>query len=240
MAQPNDLQRLLSWLKTSEFKYREFAEAREVSDAVASWPVLHEVAAATGQPVAVVAPEGDRVAKERIARAELAIPATEPASIAAEDAGLQASESESEALGMALRQRLGAARSGQMAATASTPAETAPYLPSTVAADTVSRGPVAELVEPWEPTPQTAGGASKTREGESVVFEAAPGSRSPAFAARYGLFLGGVYHPASRRATDAVSHDSRDDTSLQAVFSRLSGHYDRQEQTSATSLGRRH
>src|SRR6516165_2802059 len=73
MSQATDLQRLLSWLKSENFKYREFAEAKDVSDAVASWPLLHEVAA-TGQPVTGAAPEGDAAAKQRIARNQTMMP----------------------------------------------------------------------------------------------------------------------------------------------------------------------
>ena len=119
MSQATDLQRLLSWLKSENFKYREFAEAKDVSDAVASWPLLHEVAAATGQPVTGAAPEGDAAAKQRIARNQTMMPSPpvlgdqiqEPA--AGHDAAVPASEIESERLGASLRQRLALARSAR-------------------------------------------------------------------------------------------------------------------------------
>jgi len=119
MAQATDLERLLTWVKAGDFKYREFADAKEVSDAVASWPLLHEVATATGQPVAGAAPEGDAAAKQRIARSQTMMPSP-PAlgdqtnlneTAAGHDAATLASELESEKLRASLEQRLALARS---------------------------------------------------------------------------------------------------------------------------------
>ncbi|MGH7094929.1 MAG: BcsR/BcsP family cellulose biosynthesis protein, partial [Stellaceae bacterium] len=47
MDQGDDVERLFSWLKTPDLRYREFADEREVADAVATWPVLRRAAAET-------------------------------------------------------------------------------------------------------------------------------------------------------------------------------------------------
>jgi hypothetical protein len=73
-----DVERMFSWLKTPDLKYREFAGAREVSDAVASWPVLHKAAATSGQAVEAAAPQGDDAARERKARQNVTIPPSMP------------------------------------------------------------------------------------------------------------------------------------------------------------------
>ncbi|HVC50981.1 MAG TPA: hypothetical protein VND87_03060 [Stellaceae bacterium] len=47
MDQGDDVERLFSWLKTPDLRYREFAGEREVADAVANWPALRRAAAET-------------------------------------------------------------------------------------------------------------------------------------------------------------------------------------------------
>ena len=47
MDQGDDVERLFSWLKTPDLRYREFAGEREVADAVATWPALRRAAAET-------------------------------------------------------------------------------------------------------------------------------------------------------------------------------------------------
>lgn len=48
MDTDDDVERLFSWLKTPDLRYREFAGEREIADAVATWPALRQAAAETG------------------------------------------------------------------------------------------------------------------------------------------------------------------------------------------------
>jgi hypothetical protein len=74
MDQATDVGRLFSWLKGEDLRYREFAGAREIADATATWPAVHKVAAETGHADEGVAPLGDAAAKERIARDRMTLP----------------------------------------------------------------------------------------------------------------------------------------------------------------------
>ena len=74
MDNASDVERLFSWLKTEDLRYREFAASREVTDAVATWPTLHRTAAETGRASETAAPEGDAAAKERLAREQMTLP----------------------------------------------------------------------------------------------------------------------------------------------------------------------
>ncbi|GEM_PF-3255146 len=50
MEHDDDVERLFSWLKTPDLRYREFAAAREIADAVAAWPALRKTAIESGHP----------------------------------------------------------------------------------------------------------------------------------------------------------------------------------------------
>ena len=63
---PSDVDRLFSWLKTQNLRYREFAGARELSDAVKTWPALHQAAAESGRASEAPAPAGAEAARHRI------------------------------------------------------------------------------------------------------------------------------------------------------------------------------
>lgn len=52
MDQDNDLARLFTWLQTPELRYREFADAREISDAVVTWETRPNTAENPDAPVA--------------------------------------------------------------------------------------------------------------------------------------------------------------------------------------------
>ncbi|HEX5320220.1 MAG TPA: hypothetical protein VFW46_13745 [Stellaceae bacterium] len=49
MDHDDDVERLFSWIKTPDLRYREFAGEREVADAVATWPALRKTADETGR-----------------------------------------------------------------------------------------------------------------------------------------------------------------------------------------------
>jgi hypothetical protein len=70
MAYEEDVERLFSWLKTPDLRYREFAADRELADAAATWPGLRRGAAADS-------PAGERGAAEE---ESVPLPADRPSS----------------------------------------------------------------------------------------------------------------------------------------------------------------
>ncbi|MGE5270301.1 MAG: hypothetical protein ACM3JG_11580, partial [Thiohalocapsa sp.] len=74
MAHSEDVDRLFSWLKAPALHYREFVPQREVADAVATWPVAYRAAVQAGVAAEQAPPQGDSVAKERLARDRMTLP----------------------------------------------------------------------------------------------------------------------------------------------------------------------
>src|SRR5882672_9767731 len=52
MDRDEDVERLLSWLKTPDLRYREFASQREVAETVPTWPIPRSATAETVEPSA--------------------------------------------------------------------------------------------------------------------------------------------------------------------------------------------
>jgi hypothetical protein len=204
MEHSQDVERLFSWLKAPMVHYREFAPQVEVAEAVATWPVVHKTAVQTGvAPDTEPAPHGDAAVRERQARDRRFMPPA--AARAIHDSPMPGTEAPHPTAG-----RLADVPAGEAPASAGQ---------SAVAADQTdlsgrappSRGPVEPEMAGFD-EPAAAAHPENRR----------PPARPPASGDRRGLFSGeyregeGELRPAGRGA-------DRQDRSLEAVFSRLSG-----------------
>jgi hypothetical protein len=200
MDHAQDVERLFSWIKAPTVHYREFAPQIEVADAVATWPAVHKAAVQTGVADAdQPAPHGDSAIKERMARER----ATLPAAVA--------------------ESPLAATTAAPTAAPAPggdpTPAGRRPQ----PARSESSAGP--QAVPPPQPSvsaPPPASGATRP---------ATPVAEAPAQAGERGALFSGEYRGREREAaprhTPRHPGADRQDRSLDAVFTRLSGGRDR-------------
>jgi len=197
MDHAQDVERLFSWFKAPMVHYREFGSRVEIAEAVAAWPLMHQAAVAAG----VAAPD-------------------EP--------GPQGSA--------AAHERIARERMTMPAPTAQPIAETS--LRAAPAADR----PVAELAERLrgeraEPTAEPAPAPSpeaRWRAAPPVMtgFEEPAATPPPPTAAAVqagerGALFGGEYRARERPVRPGAAVADRQDRSLEAVFSRLSGGRDR-------------
>ena len=208
MEHSQDVERLFSWLKAPMVHYREFAPQIEVAEAVATWPVVHKAAVQTGvAPDTEPGPHGDAAVRERQARDRRFMPPT--AARAIHDTPMPGTEAPHPTPG-----RLADVPAGEVPATAGQRA---------VAADEAARSggqPSRETAEPEmagfeEPAPAARPDTSR-----------AAAARPVASGDRRGLF-GGEYREGERdtrpSGRGAERTPERQDRSLEAVFSRLSG-----------------
>jgi hypothetical protein len=206
MDHSEDVERLFSWLKAPMVHYREFAPETEFSEAVATWPVVHKAAVETGVAGDQPEPQGDAVARERIARRRVTLPAApEPPAMRATAGRLADRPAE-------------APPAAQQAEAVSPPVGDMP-------------APQPRLtVEPSTPAGERTGAESSATSAEAIGEDRSPPDR--ASAQRYypardrGALFGGEYRERGRGAPDERPAD-RHDRSLDAVFSRLSGGRDR-------------
>jgi len=77
MAYEEDVERLFSWLKTPDLRYREFAADRELADAAATWPGLRRGAAADTPAGELGAAEEEAVPPPPSVRREPVLPQTD-------------------------------------------------------------------------------------------------------------------------------------------------------------------
>jgi hypothetical protein len=206
MEQASDVKRLFSWLKTEDLRYREFAASREVKDAVATWPALHEAAKESGHPAEAAAPAGAAVARERIARETMPMPPVAAEAIRAEPpVTVPPQPLAGSRLMSALGRRIQATRhEPQPKSEEPTHPAAAPAAPPRA-----EQGAAADTTMPMAP-PAGSGPESGARE-RAPVRPTAPAER-----AQGGRFFGGAYGGEERGG-------SRRGHSLDAVFSRLSG-----------------
>jgi hypothetical protein len=233
MAQTTDVERLFSWLKTQDLRYREFAAAREVSDAVATWPTLHQAASEAGRADAAVAPAGDTAARERIAREQMTMPPAAAEAIRAAPPNVPPPSAGGRPLS-ALDRRTQAVPP-EFPPEAATPSRSpvAPASPTEGAAAAMPRAAMADDPAAQERAREAAerlrerlDAAMAVNPRPSAVPEAGAGAEAGA-PPREGRFFGGAYRgggDAPRAAAeDVAAGSSRRGHSLDAVFSRLSG-----------------
>jgi hypothetical protein len=219
MDQSEDVERLFSWLKAPMVHYREFAPQIEVAEAVATWPLVHKAAVQTGVSDDEAAPHGDSVVKERMARDRMMMPTG--AAQAIRETPLPGTESQP--------------IPGGIEDDAS--AERFPPPLQHVAQPEPSERAVEFGAEPPPPRPEprrpasSAAAASAARRPEPVVprtVEPVAAPRDAGFypAADRAALFGGEYRGREREAPRQRAAD-RQDRSLDAVFTRLSGGRDR-------------
>jgi hypothetical protein len=198
MEQTQDVERLFSWLKAPMVHYREFAPQIEVAEAVATWPVVHKTAVQTGVALDTEpGPQGDVAVRERLARDHRFMPAA--AARAIRETPLPGTEP--------------TPTPGRLA---DLPAGDAP---AAVHDEDTAAGPPAR--EPAEPT---IAGFDEPAPVARLEVGRPAAVRPTAGGERRGLF-GGEYRERDLPPGDRVAH--RQDRSLDAVFSRLSGGRDR-------------
>ena len=242
MEQTSDVERLFSWLKTEDLRYREFAASREVADAVATWPALHKAAGEAGRPSEAAAPEGGVAARERLERERMTLP---PAAAEAIRAGPAMASPPPPLAGgrliSALGRRMQGARHAEAEAGAAEPTGPRPgygRAEEREAQDPAARERAREAAERLRerldaamavnPRPAASEGGPQPA-GEAGTYRAA--RRAPAGAAaprtaRGGTLFGGAYRraepePEPDRAEN-LAGVRRGGHSLQAVFTRLS------------------
>lgn len=206
MDNAQDVERLFSWLKAPMVHYREFAPQIEVAEAVATWPLVHKAAVQAGvtddtEP----APHGDSAIKERMARERAAMPAA--AARAIQESPLP----------------------GTAAAPMAAPG--APEAPPTGEAPGRSQGPRVQAERPTpaaEPSPGPIARAAPSRPTPPVAELPAAATQPTHYpAAGRGALFGGEYRGRERKAAPRHPVADRQDRSLDAVFTRLSGGRDR-------------
>jgi hypothetical protein len=200
MDHVEDVERLFSWLKAPMVHYREFAPQREVAEAVATWPIAHRAAVQTGIAAGdEPAPQGSTAARERIARDSRSLPTAVQAIEQNPPPGAEAAAAPGEQ----------AARV-EHAAIAAEAEPRAAAQPAPDAAEPIIAGfeePPAAWTEP--------------QDGEQPE----PARHYPA--PDRGALFAGEYRGAEREARPGRRVADRQDRSLDAVFSRLSGPRDR-------------
>jgi len=240
MAQSSDVERLFSWLKTQDLRYREFAASREVSDAVATWPALHRTAAASGRPAEAPAPSGAAAARERLARETAQMPPAAAEAIKAEPPTTVPPQPLAGArLLSALGRRMHAIRQDQepaveAAAPAALATSSEPIAPPAAPVDTAAQERARDAAERLRerldaamainprPTdvPETGDEQRAAGAPQAAARQTAGGAPDrpapPPQRVRGERFFGGAYG-AGERAGSRRGH------SLEAVFSRLSG-----------------
>jgi hypothetical protein len=237
MEHTEDVERLFSWLKAPMVHYRDFAPQTEIAEAVATWPSVYKAAVQTGVAVAdETAPHGDVAARERIARERRTLPAavaraieqTPPETPAAPpppaDSRLEERPSEGRLGDRPSDGRLSDRPGDRLAAGLGQRVEAArvePTAPSTEgAAPTVPRDIVEPVMEGFEAPP------ARPEPHESYDGEPVEAARPYPARERAGLFAG-EYRGRERSARPGNRVADRQDRSLDAVFSRLSGARDR-------------
>jgi hypothetical protein len=223
MEHTEDVERLFSWLKAPMVRYRDFAPQTEIAEAVATWPSVYKAAVQTGVAVAdETAPHGDVAARERIARERRTLPAAVARAIEQtppETAPLPAPPTDGR-----LSDRPGDRPGDRLAAGLGQRVEAArvePTAPSSEgAAPTVPRGIVEPMMEGFETPP------ARPEPHESYDGEPVEAARPYPARERAGLFAG-EYRGRERSARPGNRVADRQDRSLDAVFSRLSGARDR-------------
>lgn len=222
MDHSEDVGRLFSWLKAPMVHYREFAPEADVADAVATWPSVHKAAAQSGVAMAdEAAPRGSIAARARLARERMTMP---------------------EVAVQAMREHAASAAATPPAAA---PSETVPPLPTApLHATVVSAEPIREAAPrplPYEPPP--TGAAPEPALAGFDEPAPPPPATSPIFRAprqesavsetpqpqhypprdNAALFGGGYRGPERNLQPRGPAVADRQDRSLGAVFSRLSG-----------------
>lgn len=240
MDHSEDVERLFSWLKAPMVHYREFAPQRELAEAVATWPVVHRAAVETGIAVPEeAAPERDLAAKERLARDRAMMPAAAARAIEANPLPGMAGPTPGRLSDRPAAEGAAAPTRGRLSDTPS------PFPPP---ADEVDEGaepdsplrregvkplrdanaPLPrEMVEPRRPAEpaRRAYAEPPPRPVEGFADEPAEPRHYPA-PERAGLFSG-EYRGRERDVRDRTRVAGRQDRTLDAVFSRISGSRDR-------------
>jgi hypothetical protein len=202
-TETEDVERLFSWLKAPMVHYREFAPQAELADAVATWPIVHKAAVQTGvageeEP----APHGDRVVKERMARDRMAMPAA--AARAIRETPLPGTEAASEAVQVPDRP-----------------------VDDGLAPQAVERPPIAPAARPAAPPPQPIARTAAPPPPAQPTAPPPAQARSTYYpGGGRGALFGGEYRGRERETPQQPVAD-RQDRSLDAVFTRLSGGRDR-------------
>jgi hypothetical protein len=126
MDREDDVERLFSWLKTPDLRYREFASERDFAEASATWPTLQQTNVDTAEALAVAAePETAPVPLTRVsdpipalqtkAAEPLPLMALSSSSVTAPSPGVPAGDRLMSALGHRVRAaRIEHARNGPM------------------------------------------------------------------------------------------------------------------------------
>jgi hypothetical protein len=237
MDQATDVGRLFSWLKGEDLRYREFAGAREIADATATWPAVHKVAAETGHADEAAAPLGDAAAKERIARDRMTLP---PVALEAVRSGRPVSPEPPTLGGGRLLSALGRRMQSARAAGAGAPHETVPggFVGAEEAELRAQEHVAQDPLAPDATRDHARASAERLRDrldaamavnprptapadGLPARDDPYPGAR-PAARSQRGVLFGGAYSGREAERTMA-SESPRRGQSLQAVFSRLSG-----------------
>ena len=198
MEHTQDVERLFSWLKAPMVHYREFAPQLEVAEAVATWPAAHKAAVQTGlAPDTESGPHGDAAARERRARDRRFMPPA--AAQAIHDSPMPGTE----------------------------PPPTPGRLADVPTAETsAERG--AEIAGGFTPEPASEPGEPRISgfDEPAPVARRAPVRPTPARPAdgteRRGLFTG-EHREREQDLRRSGGGPDRQDRSLEAVFSRLSG-----------------
>jgi hypothetical protein len=208
MNHTQDVERLFSWLKAPMVHYREFAPQVEVAEAVAAWPVVHRAAVETGvvgqdEP----APHGSAAAHERIARERAQLPTTEVAAVTeipAAGSSAAADAGGSQETDRAAHEGIIATLGDRLQTAHRERAEPEPVIGEGQADAAPPR-----VAQPAAPAPQ--------RQAPSAV---AP-------VREQGALFAGEYRGREREVRPSGPVADRQDRSLEAVFSRLSGGRDR-------------
>jgi hypothetical protein len=236
MDHDDDVEHLFSWLQTPELRYREFAGAREITDAVITWQARPNSTETASVPSDNTQLEeeypADQFPDRRDAPADIVLQrpaAATPTPVAPDPATLAPAQTAAAAPGPA------AYAAGMFALGAggrNTPRR--PHYEEPVVPPPIIQTPAPrQAIAPATPTPAPAASPSAP-----AVTAAAPPSTPASVAARPaapsngGGLLGGAYrqngfngHEADSGATAPQAADSqqRSEASLDAVFGRLSG-----------------
>lgn len=199
-------------------RYREFAPQIEVAEAVATWPIVHKAAVQTGRAADAAAPHGDLAAKERIARERMTMPA------AAAQAIRQTPPPGTVPAPPATPQETPAG--DQLFATFGKPVHGARAEPDAAATEPAPQLTPRDTIEPGHQAAEPIMTGFEAPRGEPYDSEHAEPARHHPARERSGLF-GGEYRGIEREARPSNRVADRQDRSLDAVFSRLSGAPDR-------------
>lgn len=223
MAYSEDVDRLFSWLKAPALHYREFAPQREVAEAVATWPVAYRAAVQSGVAAEqALPPQGDSIAKERLARDRMTLPTRPVQHLPSAEAAPYEPPPEPpvEAAPEANPQP------GPSPGLGGEAAAERPAAPQQWASPERREAPPVAAGEPemtgFEPPPRQPAPRPmppQPRAGEPARYHPAARERTPLFA--------GEYRPRQHDGQRDDRVADRHDRSLNAVFSRLAGGRDR-------------